>query len=92
MITTTNASGPLQLSTKSQNEVTNKKPSLGDSDILPHRCDFKHSKYDTDQHASQKAAMKKLAATTVTALLFMSTEIYGGILSNSLAVLADAAH
>lgn len=36
--------------------------------------------------------MKKLTATTITALLFMSTEIYGGLLSNSLAVLADAAH
>jgi Co/Zn/Cd efflux system component len=36
--------------------------------------------------------MKKLIATTVTALLFMITEIVGGTISNSLAVLTDAAH
>ncbi len=42
--------------------------------------------------ASQESAMKKLIATTVTALLFMATEIVGGTYSNSLAVITDAAH
>jgi Co/Zn/Cd efflux system component len=42
--------------------------------------------------ASQESAMKKLIATTVTALLFMTTEIVGGTYSNALAVITDAAH
>lgn len=36
--------------------------------------------------------MKKLTATTITALMFMTTELVGGTISNSLAVLTDAAH
>ena len=60
--------------------------------IIPHKCDYKHSKFYTDMKASQESAMKKLIATTVTALLFMTTEIVGGTYSNSLAVITDAAH
>lgn len=37
-------------------------------------------------------AMRKLILITVFALLFMTIEIIGGALSDSLAILTDAAH
>ena len=37
-------------------------------------------------------AAKKLLLVTFISVLFMSVEIVGGILSNSIAILTDAAH
>jgi len=39
-----------------------------------------------------KAAMKKLMIVTVIGLLFTAIEAIGGVMSQSLAILTDAAH
>ncbi len=72
--------------------VTSKTATKTHPNVIPHRCDYEHNKFYTDLKASQDSAMKKLIATTVTALLFTLTEIVGGVISNSLAVLTDATH
>lgn len=89
-MTSTAESTPVQV--KFDPVIPSEKPKKIDGNVVPHSCDYKHSKFYTDQRASQDSAMKKLIATTVTALLFMITEIVGGVISNSLAVLTDAAH
>lgn len=49
-------------------------------------------KIKKDQVSSQTDAMKKLIIATVICILFMTVEVVGGIVSNSLAILSDAAH
>jgi cation diffusion facilitator family transporter len=41
---------------------------------------------------SKKNSLKKLVVVSVVCLIFMSVEIIGGIISNSLAIMTDAAH
>lgn len=41
---------------------------------------------------SKKSSLKKLIVVSVICLIFMSVEIVGGIISNSLAIMTDAAH
>jgi Co/Zn/Cd efflux system component len=41
---------------------------------------------------SNRKAMKKLVCVTVLTLIFVTIEVIGGIWSNSIAVISDAAH
>ena len=41
---------------------------------------------------SNKEAMKKLIYVTILSIVFMVTEIVGGLISNSIALIGDAAH
>lgn len=55
-------------------------------------CSYTKGKFFRDQIAGQNRAMKKLTCVMFFALGFMTVEIIGGILSNSLSILTDAAH
>lgn len=45
-----------------------------------------------EMQANNRAAMKKLVCVTILTLIFVTIEIIGGIWSNSIAVISDAAH
>jgi Co/Zn/Cd efflux system component len=60
--------------------------------LVPHSCDYKTNTFYTSQLGSQNSAIKKLLACTMISFLFMITELIGGSLSNSLAIMTDAAH
>lgn len=60
--------------------------------VIPHSCEYKNHKFYKDQISSQRTAMAKLMTISIFAILFMLTELIGGAISNSLAILTDAAH
>jgi zinc transporter 2 len=60
--------------------------------VIPHSCEYKNHKFYKDQISSQRTAMAKLMTISMFAILFMLTELIGGAISNSLAILTDAAH
>ena len=53
-------------------------------------CAFKHEQFFIDQENEKKGAMKKLILITSCAMIFSAIEITGGLLSGSVAILADA--
>ncbi|XP_020578903.1 metal tolerance protein 1-like [Phalaenopsis equestris] len=55
-------------------------------------CDFSDSKNSSKDARERSASMKKLLMAVVLCIIFMTVEVIGGIKSNSLAILTDAAH
>ena len=55
-------------------------------------CVLEHDPKFNEKLANSKMALKKLAIITVICFLFMVAEVIGGYLSNSVAIMTDAAH
>ncbi|KAL0926308.1 hypothetical protein M5K25_002524 [Dendrobium thyrsiflorum] len=55
-------------------------------------CDFSDSKNSSKDAKERSASMRKLLMAVVLCIVFMTVEVIGGIKSNSLAILTDAAH
>ena len=55
-------------------------------------CVLEHDPKFNEKLKNSKLALKKLAIITVFCFLFMVAEVIGGYLSNSVAIMTDAAH
>lgn len=55
-------------------------------------CGFADAKTSSKDAAERSASMRKLLIAVALCLVFMTVEVVGGIKSNSLAILTDAAH
>lgn len=60
--------------------------------IFTNKCAFENDRKFLAKIADGKKAMKKLFFVSCICFLFMGCEFAGGIISNSLAILTDAAH
>ena len=70
-----------------------RKNSITENDkYFPNQCALENNKAFLKQRVIQNAAMKKLFFVSFICFLFMGAEFAGGIISGSLAILADAAH
>ena len=61
-------------------------------DAWEQRCALEHSVHFQKMQQKSIEAAKKLLLVTLISVLFMSLELVGGIMSNSIAILTDAAH
>ncbi|PQP94702.1 metal tolerance protein 1-like [Prunus yedoensis var. nudiflora] len=55
-------------------------------------CGFSDAKTSSKDAQERSASMRKLLIAVILCVIFMSVEVVGGIKSNSLAILTDAAH
>jgi zinc transporter 2 len=55
-------------------------------------CILEHDPKFNEKLKNSKMALRKLAIITVICFLFMVAEVIGGYLSNSVAIMTDAAH
>jgi cation diffusion facilitator family transporter len=70
-----------------------RKPEIGPKEkTIPSCCALEHHKTFKRKIDIQNAAMKKLFFVSCICFIFMGCEFAGGIISGSLAILADAAH
>ncbi|KAK3029232.1 hypothetical protein RJ639_037653 [Escallonia herrerae] len=67
--------------------------SLGTSKICGEApCGFSDSGASSEDAKERSVAMRKLLVAVALCVVFMSVEVVGGVLANSLAILTDAAH
>ena len=62
------------------------------TDPWEHRCALEHSEHYRQMQEKGISAAKKLLLVTGVSFVFMAVEAVGGVWSNSLAILTDAAH
>ena len=60
--------------------------------VCPPGCGFSDEKRRAEDAFSRSTAARKLGLATLFCLIFVAVEVVGGLLSNSLAILTDAAH
>ena len=63
-----------------------------DTDRYEHRWGLEYQAYYKEKEQAADRAFKKLVSVSIVSLVFCLTEAFGGYISNSLAVLTDAAH
>ncbi|PIN25558.1 Zn2+ transporter [Handroanthus impetiginosus] len=74
-------------------EVPNTERGFGGSKVCEGApCGFSYAKTSSKDAQERSASMKRLLIAVVLCIIFMSVEVAGGIVANSLAILTDAAH
>jgi len=63
-----------------------------ETDVPDHRCVIEHSWWFKNKNATARRAVKKLVLVTMVCMVFCGIELVGGLWSDSLAILTDAAH
>ena len=79
-------------SVESVKTIRKQRPLTSEKDIYPHQCALEHSQYFKMKTFQSNRAIRKLILVSIVCFVFCGVETVGGLWSNSLAILTDAAH